>query len=187
RQMLTPLGFTVLTAEDGAACLAVLDIVRPDLYFLDIRMPGMSGRELTAALRSRAVGAPLIMLSANVGDGPGPASLDAGHSHSLAKPFDLTPLLDKIGRPLRLEWRFAGERAAGAAADAVLRNPGAEHLQELPSLGQIGHIRGIEAKLAELAADPANGALVAALRKPLEAYDFEGKAEVLEAIGHEAA
>jgi signal transduction histidine kinase/CheY-like chemotaxis protein len=187
RQMLTPLGFTVLTAEDGAACLAVLDIVRPDLYFLDIRMPGMSGWELAAALRSRAVGAPIIMLSANVGDGAGPASLDAGHSDSLAKPFDLNQLLDKIGRHLKLEWRFAGERAAGAAADAVLRNPGAEHLQELASLGQIGHIRGIEAKLAELAADPANGALVAALRKPLEAYDFEGYAEVLEAIGHEPA
>ncbi len=187
RQMLTPLGFTVLTAEDGAACLAVLDIVRPDLYFLDIRMPGMSGWELAAALRGCAVGAPIIMLSANVGDGAGPASLDAGHSDSLAKPFDLNQLLDKIGRHLKLEWQFDGAGAAGATADTVLRNPGAEHLQELASLGQIGHFRGIEAKLAELAADPANGALVAALRKPLEAYDFEGYAEVLEAIGHEPA
>jgi hypothetical protein len=41
-------------------------------------------------------------------------------------------------------------------------------------------VRGIEAKLAELAADPANEPFVALLRRRLTAFDFDGYARVLE-------
>ena len=67
--LLDPLGFSVLTARDAATCLAMIDDVRPDLFFLDIAMPGMNGWALARTLReTRHVAAPIVMLSANIGD-----------------------------------------------------------------------------------------------------------------------
>lgn len=190
REMLAPLDFLVLTAASGPECLALLGLsggngsaVTPDLYFIDIRMPEMSGWDLVQALREHGVGAPIVMLSANIGDGANPVS-DAGHSDTLAKPFELGQLLDRLGAHLDLDWRYA-EPAKSGPAPGKMRSPGAEHLRELASLGQIGHVRGIDAKLTELAEDAANQPLVAALRRHMDDFDFDGYAELLEKVGHE--
>jgi CheY-like chemotaxis protein len=155
------------------------------MFFVDIRMPGMSGWDLVAALRDRGVAEPIVMLSANIGDGAGPASSDAGHSDALAKPFDLSQLLDKISAHLALDWTYAEGAAPKQAAKKKLKTPGVEHLRELANLGQIGHIRGIEAKLNELAGNPDNEPLVAALRGHMESFDFDSYAELIERVGHE--
>ncbi len=42
-ELLAPLGFTVLAAASGAACLALVEHTKPDLFLIDISMPGMSG------------------------------------------------------------------------------------------------------------------------------------------------
>jgi len=184
REMLSPLGFAVLDAPDGATCLTLFDAVAPDLCFVDIRMPGMSGWDLVRALRERGVLVPLVMLSANIGDGANPTAADAGHSDTLAKPVDLGQLIDKLEVHLGLEWTEA-ERTAPAGEGGPLRSPGDEALRELASLGQIGHVRGIDTKLTELALDPVNGPLVSALRRHMQDYDFEGFAETLERVRHE--
>ncbi|OAM79217.1 hybrid sensor histidine kinase/response regulator [Devosia elaeis] len=155
-----------------------------DLYFIDIRMPGMSGWELVRSLRERGIGAPIIMLSANIGDGANPTSADAGHSDTLAKPFDINQLLDKLSTHLGLEWTYDDAPPAETAPGA-LKSPGAEALRDLANLGQIGHVRGIEARLAELAAEPDNMPLVALLRRHMENFDFEAYAETLERMSHE--
>ncbi|MCP8883684.1 ATP-binding protein [Devosia sp. XJ19-1] len=184
REMLSPLGFIVLTAVDGPSCLAALDSVAPDLFFVDIRMPGMSGWALVGAMRERGITAPMIMLSANIGDGANPTSADAGHSDTLAKPFDLSQLIDKLGAHLGLEWTHEAALLT-AKPKGRLRSPGAGHLRDLASLGQIGHVRGIDAKLVELAGDPQNQPLVDALRRHMQDFDFDGFAETLERVGHE--
>jgi Signal transduction histidine kinase len=187
REMLAPLGFLVMTAESGEACLDMVGgeaAMVPDLFFVDIRMPGMNGWALVRALRERGVAEPVVMLSANIGDGANPISKDVGHSDTLAKPVDLGQLVDKLGLHLELEWTYA---ASQQREDEIgeIRSPGAEHLRELASLGQIGHVRGIEAKLAELSAEPSNRPLVEALRRHMQDFDFDGYAEVLERVGHE--
>ncbi len=183
-EMLAPLGFTVLTAVDGQSCLAAIETVRPDLFFIDIRMPGMSGWELVQTMRARGVTAPMIMLSANIGDGANPTSADAGHSDTLAKPFDLNQLVDRLGTHMGLEWVHEAPDKP-APRDRQMRSPGAEHLRDLAALSQIGHVRGIDDKLAELAADPANLPLVEALRQHMQNFDFDGFAETLERVAHE--
>jgi signal transduction histidine kinase/DNA-binding NarL/FixJ family response regulator/purine-cytosine permease-like protein len=186
REMLTPLGFAVFAAKDGPACLQGLELEQPDLYFLDIRMPGMSGWDLLETLRTRGVIAPIIMLSANIGDGAAPTGADTGHTDTLAKPFELNQLLDRLATHLKLEWDYAAPASAQQPAKPPkLRSPGGEHLRELVSLGQIGHVRGIEAKLVELAGVDANRPLVEALRQHVAAFDFEGYAELIERVSHE--
>ena len=44
--MLTPLGFTVIAAADAEECRALAAQYRPDIFLLDISMPGMNGWEL---------------------------------------------------------------------------------------------------------------------------------------------
>jgi len=166
-------------SSEGMAAFA------PHLYFIDIRMPGMSGWDLVAALRERGIAAPIIMLSANIGDGANPTGADAGHSDTLAKPFELNQLIDKLGTHLAIDWTHAVPPSAPAAQTAALKFPGAEALRDLANLGQIGHVRGIETRLTELAADPANLPLVAVLRRHMENFDFEAYAEALERVSHE--
>ncbi len=187
RDMLEPLGFAVMVAESGALCLSKLELsvpAPPHIFFIDIRMPGTSGWELVTALRERGIPAPIIMLSANIGDGANPTSADAGHSDTLAKPFDLGQLIDKLGMHLALEWTYA-DHAPSAVPVGRMVSPGAEHLRDLANLGQIGHVRGIEAKLAALANDPANRPLVDILRQHMADFDFDAYAETLERVNHE--
>ncbi|MCS6758190.1 MAG: hypothetical protein MO852_03095 [Candidatus Devosia euplotis] len=126
------------------------------------------------------------MLSANIRDGAAPTSTDTGHTDTLTKPFELNRLLDKLAAHLKLEWEYAVPIKARPAVRAPkLRSLGAEHLRELVSLGQIGHVRGIESKLGELASLAANQPLVDALRQHVEVFDFEGYTELIERVSPE--
>lgn len=185
RHMLQPLDFTVLTAVDGPDCLTLTEAIQPDLFFIDILMPGMSGWDLVKRLRGRGVGVPLVMLSANIGDGTNRSTRDAGHSDALAKPFALRQLLEKLEGHLRLEWVYEGEDrdAAERTARPVLKSPGAAHVRELIGLGQIGHVRGIEIKLEALSRSPENIQFVEVLRSHMQSYDFAGYTRFLESVG----
>ena len=72
--------------------------LRPAPILLDVRMPGMDGHELLAALRDRGIGWPVIMMSAH-GDIPiAVRSIKLGAVDFLEKPFsfgDLEELLSE--------------------------------------------------------------------------------------------
>jgi signal transduction histidine kinase/DNA-binding NarL/FixJ family response regulator len=182
REALGPLGFSVLTARDGATCLALVADLRPDLFILDLSMPGLSGWELLRALRAGAhAHTPVIILSANVGDTvPDRGADQAPPDAILPKPFDLHRLLDEIERLLKLDWQ--AEPSSGAATTASDAPLDEAALDELLSLGRIGHIRGIEAKLRELEDEPAHAAVIARLRAHLGAFDIAGFSAELERL-----
>ena len=48
RDRLSAKGFQVLTAADGAECLALMHQENPSLVILDLQMPRMNGTELLA-------------------------------------------------------------------------------------------------------------------------------------------
>src|SRR5262249_30235198 len=59
-------GYTVVTAEDGAAALECLAAAAPDLILLDIRMPGMDGYEVCRQIKQDPATAflPVVFLTA---------------------------------------------------------------------------------------------------------------------------
>ena len=178
--VLSPLDFVVLTAGSGEACLTLIEGVKPDIFLIDISMPGMNGWQLVSRLRDAAQTAPILMLSANIGDGSYVGGDQGGHNGTIAKPVDLRQLCDKLALTLGLEWTYQGdEPAAPAPVVAELKSPGQSHIEELRRLGEIGYIRGIRAKLAELATLPENRPFAEALEPYVQAFDLNGYAAFL--------
>ena len=163
--------------------LTLIEGINPDLYFVDISMPAMNGWELVKRLRAEGRVAPIIMLSANIGDGSAASNSDTGHNDAITKPFDMRQVLDKLEAQLKLQWIEAdGRGPIERPAKSAIALPDAMQLNELRSLGEIGYVRGIEAKLAEIAAEPAHGPFVDMLRARVQAFDFEGYVKILEGV-----
>jgi DNA-binding response OmpR family regulator len=65
RRVLHPLPYRVLTAATGSQAIEVALAERPDLIFLDIRMPEMDGFECLKSLREAGLTeVPVVMLTA---------------------------------------------------------------------------------------------------------------------------
>lgn len=187
REVLTPMDFVVLTASDGPECLTLIEGVKPDLFLVDISMPGMSGWQLVARLREEGQIAPVIMLSANIGDGATADTTGEGHDDTLAKPVNLRRLADKLASHLALTWIYDDEKppAPVSAAKKPVKSPGTSHVQDLLRLGEIGYVRGIEAKLADLAANDTHRPFADELGLYLKAFDMAGYMKFLERLEKE--
>ncbi|MBN9053966.1 MAG: response regulator, partial [Rhizobiales bacterium] len=170
-EVLRPLDFTVLTTRSGANCLSLVEGLKPDLFLIDISMPAMNGWELVARLRAVGQPGPVVMLSANIGDG---TAAHAGHNDTLAKPFDLRQLTDKLALHMGLEWICHDEAKAVEPAKGSIVVPAEGHVQELIRLGEIGYVRGIEAKLAEIARAPEHKPFTDAVRAYVQVFDLAG-------------
>jgi CheY-like chemotaxis protein len=84
--LLTMNGYTVHTAENGAASLTMLaaGLCDPGVILVDAQMPGISGVELIKELRSTCHRARIYVIS---GSGPAPEIVSASDG-LLLKPFD---------------------------------------------------------------------------------------------------
>lgn len=106
-QLLETAGFGVESHADGNAFLAAFTEDRPGCVLLDIAMPGMSGLEVQAALKTRGLAAPVIFLTGH-GDIPlAVRAVQAGAVDFLEKPVQGGMLLERVRRALALdlEWR----------------------------------------------------------------------------------
>ena len=181
REVLVPMDFVVLTASSGPECLTLIEGVKPDLFLVDISMPGMSGWTLVTRLREHGQTAPIVMLSANIGDGTSAAA--EGHNDALTKPVDIRKLSDRLAAHLGLTWIYEDERPVPAPAPAPIPAsaavPAENHLRDLLRLGEIGYVRGIETKLADLARSQQHHAFTAELGAYIQVFDLDGYLKVL--------
>ncbi|GGF47279.1 hybrid sensor histidine kinase/response regulator [Azorhizobium oxalatiphilum] len=189
-EMLRPLGFIVFTAEDGLACLEMAGQTDPDLVLLDVSMPRLTGWEAAAALRTRvAPEARIIMISANAGEMGVRDAEPRHHDDACVKPVDLRALLEKIRVQLNLEWTTQQDAPdVPAVPPAPAKPPAASHLDELLKLGQIGYVRGIQAKLQALATEsPEHEPFVREMNDIVRTFDLNRYMAVLEALrAHDA-
>lgn len=165
---LVPLGFTVLAADNGADCLLLAARSKPDLFLIDLAMPGMDGWELAGRLR--AMGhhtAAIVIVSANAGELRRPPEEGAHHDAVIPKPIDLALLHVTIAAQLALRWTDlptpgpVGIEAPDKLA-AALRP---EQAAQLRDLALIGYARGIRMRLDEMEAkDPPAAPAIAVLR-----------------------
>ena len=96
-------GHEVLTAEDGAAGLALIQQRQPDLVISDIRMPGMDGLQMLATMRRepKLVLIPVILLTSLQERAHMRIGMTAGADDYITKPFRSTELRDAVSAQLR--------------------------------------------------------------------------------------
>ncbi|MDP3427540.1 MAG: PAS domain S-box protein, partial [Humidesulfovibrio sp.] len=97
------LGVAVTCADNGEAALALLREATFDCILMDIQMPGMSGLEVTQAIRTRPefkdrAGIPVIALTAFAMSGDRERFLAAGMDDYLSKPISFEDLARLLGR-----------------------------------------------------------------------------------------
>ena len=185
--LLRPLGFIVLTANNGNEGIKLAEQHPPDAAMLDISMGDMTGWELAKMLRASTalMKTKIIMVSANAHE-YSPGSEEQSHDAFVMKPVDLQVLLDNIAAVLKLEWTYElHSMTLQAANDAGFNVPdGARHhIDALLQLGRIGHIRGIQAKLREMETESAaNQPLVTHLRGMVIHFDLKRFMNTLESV-----
>ena len=173
--LLSPLGFKMIEADSGEACLRLAPAQRPDMIVMDIVMPVMDGLETTRRLRETAAvkSVPIIIVSASASATDERRSLACGANAFLSKPIDLERLLREIGSLLRLTWISGASHPAAPPPDAqeTMVPPPPDELEILFFLAKTGNMRNIRAQADHLAAlGPPYGPFAQRLRELADGY-----------------
>jgi two-component system, LytTR family, response regulator len=162
----------VAEAVDGRSALALADTHRPDLLFLDVRLPELSGLEVARRIRH-----PAEIVFTTAYDRFAVAAFEIGAIDYLVKPFGRERLAAAVERALARLDRAAGD-AGGRARDSLAEGPlsrlfarhgdrivpiAAEGIRRIQAQGDYAEVHGAEGTflihvtLQELAArlDPA--------------------------------
>jgi signal transduction histidine kinase/DNA-binding response OmpR family regulator len=178
--LLAPIGFEIITANDGQEALEKAQAVQPDLILMDIIMPNMDGLTATAHIRqvSNLGKTPIIATSASAFANDRQRSLEVGCDDFISKPIDLGELLAKLEKHLALAWVY--EQPTIQKEDTLAEEttetkisvglPAIE-ARELFDLARRGRIREIKQKLVELEAlDVGDRPFIENLRNLAERY-----------------
>jgi DNA-binding response OmpR family regulator len=90
-------GIEILTADNGADALALIREEKPDLVFLDVMMPRMSGFDVCEAVKSAddTAGVYVVMLTAKGQELDRQKGAVVGADTYMTKPFDPDEVLRK--------------------------------------------------------------------------------------------
>lgn len=105
-------GFEVRISADGFDAIRVASHWEPHLVLLDLMLPGRSGFEVLAAIRTSGATMPVMVLSARGSEAEKVRALQAGADDFVVKPFGLLEVLARVQGLLR--------RATGTGAGATL-------------------------------------------------------------------
>ena len=128
--------------EDGASALEAIDELRPDVAFLDIRMPGLSGLEVAAAAAEASPTTQVVFTTAY--DQYAVDAFERGAVDYLLKP--ITP--DRLAATIqRLKARSDKPSADAATLTALLRDLALNQAQGAQPLTWITASNGRETRL----------------------------------------
>ncbi|SNU01779.1 two-component system, OmpR family, KDP operon response regulator KdpE [Ruaniaceae bacterium KH17] len=88
-------GYEVVTAADGAQAIAVAVDELPDVFLLDLGMPGLDGVDVIRTIRGWSE-APILVVSGRAGSADKVEALDAGADDYVTKPFSVDELLARV-------------------------------------------------------------------------------------------
>ena len=97
-------GFNVFTVASGEQCLASVNSVKPDLIFMDLKMPGLNGIETTEKLNENNNHGVVIAMSASALEEDQAAFTVAGGAGFLAKPVSVEALFYCLQQHLAIDW-----------------------------------------------------------------------------------
>jgi DNA-binding response OmpR family regulator len=101
RRLFEAEGYAVQTADDGTSAVELFRSMSPSAVVLDLRMPGMSGRDVCSTLKDIAAAVPIIVLSAASDVSDKVLLLELGADDYVTKPFSPRELLARVRAALR--------------------------------------------------------------------------------------
>jgi two-component system response regulator MprA len=120
RRALSPEGYDVDLAADGAEALDRLAAAPPDAVVLDVGMPRVDGLEVCRRMRQAGDRTPVLILTARDAIDDRVEGLDAGADDYLVKPFALRELRARLRALLRrVDRNTETLRYAGLALDPL--------------------------------------------------------------------
>ncbi|MBE7218430.1 MAG: response regulator [Caulobacteraceae bacterium] len=94
-------GFAVRTHESADDALADRAALSSGCIVTDVRMPGLSGLDLIAALRSAGIASPVIVMTGHADVGLAVSAMKAGALDFIEKPFEPEALVELVASALR--------------------------------------------------------------------------------------
>jgi len=187
-ELLQPVGFEILEAENGLQGVEMWKRHRPDLIWMDLRLPVMDGFEATRRIKSDPDGRDtvIIALTASAFEEERADILAQGCDDFVRKPYRKEEIFEMLSKHLGVVFRYHGEGIASPAptmadAQAVLRQVSGmslsesglepEWLEELQRATTIGDHAEIIAIIKWL--DPDHRALAGALTFLAESFEYE--------------
>lgn len=158
-EILTPLGFRVLEAQDGQQALKQAREDDPDLIFMDLSMPHMDGFEATGRIRSAiSKSVPIVAVTANAFRENLTQALSVGFNAFVTKPFQRNQLLQVLAEQLGLNYSFEPleKEEAPNVLPEKLSFPSTAWKDEFEELLYSLDVERIENKLLEIQADHPN-------------------------------
>lgn len=110
--LLNIFGCHVIAAKDGQQALDLAETTTPDLFLMDMKMPGIDGFEVTRRVRAHPAlkHVPIVAVTGLVTPQLQDQAIEAGCNHCIAKPIDFALLEELIQtltqRPIILRSRF---------------------------------------------------------------------------------
>ena len=152
--VLTPIGFNVIEAHDGETCLLMNKEHEPDIYLLDIAMPGIDGWEVAKRLREDGFKKPIIMVSANASENEITQQESCHQNDYIFKPVKIDNLLEKISKALSIEWLYEPQDIAQLPSDELTLPkdglPSQDSINSLIELAETGQLSELKFQLEEL-------------------------------------
>lgn len=112
-RMLQKIGFTVYQADNGKEAIEKWKKYKPDLLWMDMRMPVMDGYEATRAIRQEAQGEDsptIIALTASAFEHERRKVIRAGCNDFMSKPFHENDLFEKITQHLGVTFVYEEDK-----------------------------------------------------------------------------
>jgi CheY-like chemotaxis protein len=188
-EMLERIGVQVRLAADGRQALDQVEAERPDILFLDIRLPELDGTQVMEQLvQSYGRGAvKTVAVSASVMEHQRQGYLEAGFAEFIAKPLQREQLYACLAQVLGVDYEYARTEPEAAAETAELGPEALELpqtlLEEFREIVRTRNITQLRKQLAALEELDAQGRQLAAHLGPLcQRYDFKGIGAVLDKV-----
>lgn len=158
--LLSPIGFEVFEASNGAEGLDKANELIPDAIITDLIMPIMDGFELLRRLRTsdQFKDTIVIVSSASVFEADQYKSLDAGANAFLPKPVQISELFELLQKQLGVSWVYAEPTPAAVTSESnpklssvrCLVIPPPDKLKILYDLAKKGNLKGAIKQAEEL-------------------------------------
>ncbi len=102
RTMLEAKGYGCEEAEDGGVALSKLETDQAALVLTDLNMPGMNGLELIDQMGRLALleNTPAILMTSQPMEDMSSEAYKAGALAVISKPYDISKLLEEVGRAI---------------------------------------------------------------------------------------